>query len=143
MDSVTQCFVGAEGVVENGGIVSRMGTYQMGMLAKATGKPFYVVSESHKFVRLYPLGQRDLGIEQNVVDFRTAKGQESESGSPPTGDEGVADMESSSAKAGSAPVSRVQDAVDYTPPNLISGIITESGVLLPSAVSEELIKIWF
>lgn len=29
------------------------------------------------------------------------------------------------------------------PPNLISGIITESGVLLPSAVSEELIKIWF
>jgi translation initiation factor eIF-2B subunit alpha len=43
----------------------------------------------------------------------------------------------------SAPPSRVQDAVDYTPPNLISGIITESGVLLPSAVSEELIKIWF
>jgi translation initiation factor eIF-2B subunit alpha len=135
--------VGAEGVVENGGIVSRMGTYQMGMLAKATGKPFYVVSESHKFVRLYPLGQRDLGIEQNVVDFRTAKGQESESGSPPPGDEGVADMESSGAKEGSGAVSRVQDAVDYTPPDLISGIITESGVLLPSAVSEELIKIWF
>jgi translation initiation factor eIF-2B subunit alpha len=147
MDSVTQCFVGAEGVVENGGIVSRMGTYQMGMLAKATGKPFYVVSESHKFVRLYPLGQRDLGIEQNVVDFRTAKGQESESesesGSPPPGDEGVADMETDSTKVGSSPLSRVQDAVDYTPPDLISGIITESGVLLPSAVSEELIKIWF
>jgi translation initiation factor 2B subunit (eIF-2B alpha/beta/delta family) len=29
------------------------------------------------------------------------------------------------------------------PPDLISGIITESGVLTPSAVSEELIKIWF
>ena len=52
-------------------------------------------------------------------------------------------MESSSSKAGSTAVSRVQDAVDYTPPDLISGIITESGVLLPSAVSEELIKIWF
>ncbi|KAM0692095.1 hypothetical protein Q7P36_008296 [Cladosporium allicinum] len=148
MDSVTQCFVGAEGVVENGGIVSRMGTYQMGMLAKATGKPFYVVSESHKFVRLYPLGQRDLGIEQNVVDFRTTKGsegeEESNNASSPTGDEGVADMDggSSGLKSG-APPSRVQDAVDYTPPNLISGIITESGVLLPSAVSEELIKIWF
>jgi len=147
MDSVTQCFVGAEGVVENGGIVSRMGTYQMGMLAKATGKPFYVVSESHKFVRLYPLGQRDLGIEQNVVDFRTTKGseEEEETAGSPTGDEGVADMDGGSGlKAGSsAPPSRVQDAVDYTPPNLISGIITESGVLLPSAVSEELINIWF
>ena len=31
----------------------------------------------------------------------------------------------------------------FQPPHLISGIITESGVLLPSAVSEELIKIWF
>jgi translation initiation factor eIF-2B subunit alpha len=79
------------------------------------------------------------------VDFRTAKGQESESesGSPPPGDEGVADMETDSTKVGSSPLSRVQDAVDYTPPDLISGIITESGVLLPSAVSEELIKIWF
>jgi len=37
----------------------------------------------------------------------------------------------------------VQDAVDFTPPEYISGIITESGVLTPSAVSEELIKIWF
>lgn len=139
MDSVTQCFVGAEGVVENGGIVSRMGTYQMGMLAKATGKPFYVVSESHKFVRLYPLGQRDLGIEQNVVDFRTAKGRENES--EPPRDEGVADMDVTAKVTGNN--GRVQDAVDYTPPDLISGIITESGVLLPSAVSEELIKIWF
>jgi translation initiation factor eIF-2B subunit alpha len=96
---------------------------------------------------LYPLGQRDLGIEQNVVDFRTTKGseEEEETAGSPTGDEGVADMDGGSGlKAGSsAPPSRVQDAVDYTPPNLISGIITESGVLLPSAVSEELIKIWF
>lgn len=130
MDQVTSCFVGAEGVVENGGIVSRMGTYQMGMLAKAAGKPFYVVSESHKFVRLYPLSQRDLGLEQSVVEFRTAKGVEGE-------DEGVADLGEGKGRC------RAEEAVDYTPPHLISGIITESGVLLPSAVSEELIKIWF
>lgn len=145
MDQVTQCFVGAEGVVENGGIVSRLGTLQMATLAKAAGKPFYVVSESHKFVRLYPLGQRDLGIEQNIVDFRTAKGLKSGSEKAErreVKDEGVADME-----GGASDVSQVackpEDAVDYTPPHLISGIITESGVLLPSAVSEELIKIWF
>ena len=145
MDMVTQCFVGAEGVVENGGIISRMGTYQMGMLAKAAGKPFYVVSESHKFVRLYPLGQQDLGIEQNVVDFQTSKSsenQKADSGS--LKDEGVADMDDGfSKKLVSVSCSSPEEAVDYTPPNLISGIITESGVLLPSAVSEELIKIWF
>ena len=146
MDQVTTCFVGAEGVVENGGIVSRMGTYQMGMLAKAAGKPFYVVSESHKFVRLYPLSQRDLGLTQRVVEFRTSKGVEGEEGKVER-DEGVADLEGQGGDGGAEGEKKVacrpEEAVDYTPPHLISGIITESGVLLPSAVSEELIKIWF
>ena len=67
---VDMVVVGAEGVVESGGIISRLGTYQIGMLAKAMGKPFYVVAESHKFVRLYPLGQYDMPIEQRVVEFQ-------------------------------------------------------------------------
>ena len=70
LGKVDMVMVGAEGVVENGGIISRLGTYQLGMLAKATGKPFYVMAESHKFVRLYPVGQYDMPIEQNVVKFR-------------------------------------------------------------------------
>lgn len=65
MGKVNLVIVGAEGVVENGGIISRLGTYQIGLLAKAAGKPFYVAAESHKFVRLYPLGQYDLGIGMN------------------------------------------------------------------------------
>lgn len=77
---VTACFVGAEGVVENGGIINRIGTYQMGMLAKSAGKPFYVVAESHKFVRLYPLGQADLGIDQRLVDFQSSEGKVSATG---------------------------------------------------------------
>ncbi|PYI14386.1 translation initiation factor eIF2B subunit alpha [Aspergillus brunneoviolaceus CBS 621.78] len=125
--------VGAEGVVENGGIVSRMGTYQIGLLAKAMGKPFYVVAESHKFVRLYPLGQYDLPIEQRVIDFKT--------------EEDVAD-EATQQQQQAQPTPNVKspdssDVVDYTPPHLISALITDSGVLTPSAVSEELIKIWF
>ena len=114
-----------------------MGTYQMAMLAKATNKPFYVVSESHKFVRLYPINQQDLGIEQNVVEFRTAKGPVKDG---KTDGEEVAVYESRTDKQ---MICGPDEAVDYTPPHLISGIITESGVLLPSAVSEELIKIWF
>ncbi|KAI7548200.1 translation initiation factor-like protein eIF-2B subunit alpha, partial [Hortaea werneckii] len=150
MDMVTSCFVGAEGVVENGGVVNRLGTLQMATLAKAAGKPFYVVSESHKFVRLYPLGQQDLGIEQNIVDFKTANGSENDEtgeqrGAASPKDEAVADMDGSKDAMSStaAPACRPEEAVDYTPPHLIGGIITESGVLLPSAVSEELIKIWF
>ncbi|CAD0052531.1 unnamed protein product [Aureobasidium pullulans] len=143
LNQVSQCFVGAEGVVENGGIISRLGTYQIAMLAKAANKPFYVVSESHKFVRLYPLGQTDLGIDQNIVEFKTTGDSGSASGSVSAKDEGVADMDSQSDVGASDSVAN-NDAVDFTvPSNLISGIITESGVLLPSAVSEELIKIWF
>ncbi|KAL1305620.1 hypothetical protein AAFC00_007221 [Neodothiora populina] len=149
LQQVTQCFVGAEGVVENGGIISRLGTYQIAMLAKAAGKPFYVVSESHKFVRLYPLGQLDLGIDQRIVEFKTADGKDERPKSANSmrstvsaKDEGVADMDGDAASISSESPA-VAEAVDFTPPNLISGIITESGVLLPSAVSEELIKIWF
>lgn len=71
MGKVDLVIVGAEGVVENGGVISRMGTYQIALLAKAQNKPFFVAAESHKFVRLYPLGQYDLGIEQNVIEFKT------------------------------------------------------------------------
>jgi translation initiation factor eIF-2B subunit alpha len=35
-----------------------------------------------------------------------------------------------------------EDAVDYTPPDLVSALITENGVLTPSAVSEELISVF-
>jgi len=60
MDRVDLCIVGAEGVMENGGIVNKMGTYQIAMVAKALNKPFYVAVESYKFARMYPLTQRDI-----------------------------------------------------------------------------------
>lgn len=126
--------VGAEGVVENGGIVSRMGTYQIGLLAKAIGKPFYVVAESHKFVRLYPLGQYDLPIEQHVIEFKSeediAEESQQQASAADTNADGPIELP-------------LCDSVDFTPPHLISALITDSGVLTPSAVSEELIKIWF
>ncbi|KAH7130433.1 hypothetical protein B0J11DRAFT_577966 [Dendryphion nanum] len=138
LGKVDTVIVGAEGVVENGGIISRLGTYQMGLLAKSKGKPFYVVAESHKFVRLYPLSQFDLPIKQNVLDFKVADDEKKSTAE----DEAVVDVpsrEAGSKCSGNSP----ENAVDFTPPELIAGIITESGVLTPSAVSEELIKIWF
>ncbi|KAL8807911.1 MAG: hypothetical protein Q9182_000377 [Xanthomendoza sp. 2 TL-2023] len=123
LGETTMVMVGAEGVVENGGIVSRLGTYQMAMLAKSKRKPVYVVAESHKFVRLYPLGQYDLPVRQTVLDFR---GRDDDHHDDVSGRSGAD-----------------EEAVDYTPPELITALVTEAGVHTPSAVSEELIKIWY
>ena len=173
LGKVDLVIVGAEGVVENGGIISRLGTYQIGLLARAAGKPFYVVAESHKFVRLYPLSQYDLPIDQKVIEFSTAidedqqkhqegapnaKAKQSSQDStwtgetpfvPPDEKHSYFDDDSDSKATQRSPESKHKptadrrDAVDFTPPNLISALITESGVLTPSAVSEELIKIWY
>jgi translation initiation factor 2B subunit (eIF-2B alpha/beta/delta family) len=50
--------VGAEGVVENGGVINKLGTYGIALAAKQLNKPLYVAAESYKFARLYPLNQK-------------------------------------------------------------------------------------
>jgi len=40
--------VGADGVVESGGIINMMGTYQIALVAKSMNKPVYVAAESYK-----------------------------------------------------------------------------------------------
>ena len=42
MERVDLVLVGAEAIVESGGVVNSIGTYQLGIVAKATGTPFYV-----------------------------------------------------------------------------------------------------
>lgn len=66
MESVDFVMVGAEAIVESGGIINRIGSYTMGLCAREMKKPFYVLSESFKFSRLYPLNQRDLPNEYKV-----------------------------------------------------------------------------
>ena len=115
---------GAESVVENGGVISSMGTYQMGLLAKSKGRPFYVVAESHKFVRVFPLDGGDLPIKGMGIEFSTEN------------EEGKGMHEEGRRKERDL-------CVEFTPPELITAIVTENGVQTPSAVSEELIKIWY
>ena len=38
----------------------------MAVMTKAANKPFYVVAESFKFVRLYPLNQEDVPNKNKV-----------------------------------------------------------------------------
>ena len=37
------CLVGAEGVMENGGLVNKLGTYQVAIEAKAMKRPFMLL----------------------------------------------------------------------------------------------------
>ncbi|KAM5345288.1 hypothetical protein ACJ41O_011150 [Fusarium nematophilum] len=110
---VNMVIVGAEAVSSNGGIISRMGTLQISKLASQAGVPFYVAVETHKFARKFVMDQRDIGFKQDVLDFSVdAKSKQ--------------------------PV----DAVDFTPPDLISKLITENGIKLPGYVFEQLLDIY-
>ncbi|KAK7804945.1 hypothetical protein U0070_025467 [Myodes glareolus] len=118
MEKADLVIVGAEGVVENGGIINKIGTNQMAVCAKAQNKPFYVVAESFKFVRLFPLNQQDVP-DKFKYKADTLK-------SVQTGQD----------------LKEEHPWVDYTSPSLITLLFTDLGVLTPSAVSDELIKLY-
>uniref|UniRef100_A0A8D9B813 Translation initiation factor eIF2B subunit alpha n=1 Tax=Cacopsylla melanoneura TaxID=428564 RepID=A0A8D9B813_9HEMI len=114
MESVDMVMVGAEGVVESGGIINKIGSYTMAVCARELKKPFYVLAESFKFVRLYPLNQRDL---PNEFKFTSS----------------ILKNEN---------LSKYHPLVDYTPPQYITLLFTDLGILTPSAISDELIKLY-
>jgi len=115
LESVDCVMLGAEGVVESGGIINKMGTYTIALCAKELNKPVYVMCESFKFVRLYPLNQQDLPDEFKYHASTIQSNQD---------------------------LSQVHPLVDYTPPSLLTLLFTDLGILTPSAVSDELIKLY-
>jgi len=147
MGKVDFVLVGAEGVTESGGIINRIGTYQMAILAKAMSRPFYVVAESHKFNRLYPLTQNDIpwrektqkltihdGIDGNEQkeDKEIKKEQDDNNGH-------CEEIEKNENALLTVEYDRVRD---YTPAEYITLLFTDLGILTPSAVSDELIKLY-
>lgn len=116
----------------------QIGTYQMAMCSKAHNKPFYVVAESFKFVRLYPLNQQDVPdkfkVRRNRMRARTF--------------DAVLYTTSALLQYKADTLKTVQNLseehpmIDYTPPSLITLLFTDLGVLTPSAVSDELIKLY-
>ncbi|NXU12131.1 EI2BA factor, partial [Pardalotus punctatus] len=115
MEKVDLVLVGAEGVVESGGIINKIGSNQIAVCAKAQNKPFYVVAESFKFVRLFPLNQQDVPDRFKYKADTLKTGQN---------------------------LTEEHPWIDYTSPSLITLLFTDLGVLTPSAVSDELIKLY-
>ena len=69
MERVDFVLLGAEGVVESGGIINKVGTSTVGLCAKMYNKPVYVAVESFKFVRFYPLNNSDIPDEFKVKEI--------------------------------------------------------------------------
>lgn len=115
MDSIDMVMIGAEAVVENGGVINRVGTYGIGLMAKAFLKPFYVCTDSLKFLRMFPLSQKDLP-DFNIGNVQRWNG---------TGSDEI-----------------IGPICDLTPPELVTLIFTDLGILTPSGISDELIQLF-
>ncbi|CAH8495953.1 unnamed protein product [Schistosoma turkestanicum] len=156
MPQVDLVVLGAEAVVESGGILNMLGSSLIAMTASSFGKPVYVLAESFKFIRCYPLDQRHIPDE-----FKWSNDHEYESLSPSPlsnlrdgnsyltdNDENNFDfpeMKTPWADVEAQRVSVIEQKmprVDYTSPCYINYLITDLGVLTPSAVSDELIKLY-
>lgn len=129
MGEVDLVLVGAEAVVESGGIINTLGTFQVAIVAKALKKPVYVAAESFKFARIYPLDQHDWQPTQEPL---LGKSPSTLSPVPLPAD----DLEDS------AKSFHEEFKGDYTPPEYLSLLFTDLGVLTPSAVSDELIQLF-
>ena len=46
--------------------LDQVGTYQIAVMAKAMNKPVYAVAESFKFLRIYPLNQKEVSNKHKV-----------------------------------------------------------------------------
>jgi len=125
METVDMVLMGAAAVVENGGVINKIGSYQIAMVAKGHKKPVYVAAESYKFARLFLLNQTDL--KSTAAGSSVGKGPSHLANELPA-----------------SPLLEVNSSPsDYTPPEYITLLFTDIGILTTSAVSDELIKLYY
>ena len=102
---VDKVVVGADRIVRTGHVFNKIGTYQVATMAKQHGIPFYVAA---------PLSTFDMKNNHQDVTIEMRKGAEVTQ----TGDKKTAPDD----------INVINPAFDITPPELISGIITEKGI---------------
>lgn len=108
ISTVNKAMVGADRICADGNLINGIGTYQLSLAAKRAGIPFYVLCETLKF---------DPRLKSEEVDLEEKEASEvTEPGRLPTW------------------VSVKNPYFDITPLELITGIVTENGVLKPDEV---------
>ena len=112
---VNKIVVGADRILRSGHVFNKIGTYQVALIAKQHKIPFYVAA---------PLSTFDLQSNPEDVVIEQRNGSEVT---------GIGDK-----KTAPDGINVINPAFDMTPPELISGIITEKGIA--KAPFEESIK---
>ena len=107
-DLVNGVVVGADRVLQTGHVFNKIGTYQVATMAKQHNIPFYVAA---------PLSTFDLKSNPEDVIIEQRKASEVT---------GIVDI-----KTAPDGIDVINPAFDMTPPELISGIITENGIAKP------------
>ncbi len=108
ISTVAKVVVGADRVCADGVLVNGIGTYQLALTAERAGIPFYVLCETLKF---------DPRVKGSEVDLEEKEAAE------------VVDP------ARLPPEVRVKNPYfDITPPELVTGVVTENGLLAPEEV---------
>ena len=112
---VSKVIVGADRILHTGHVYNKIGTYQIAMIAKQHKIPFYVAA---------PLSTFDLKSKPKdvIIEQRKASEVTSIAGKKTAPDD----------------INVINPAFDMTPPELITGIITEEGIIKPPL--EESIK---
>ena len=105
---VNKIVVGADRILQSGHVYNKIGTYQVAVMAKQHNIPFYVAAPLSTFD--LESGPDDIIIEQRKSSEVTGIGDKK------TAPDGI-DV--------------INPAFDMTPPELISGIITENGIAKP------------
>ena len=107
-DMIDKVVVGADRILRTGHVFNKIGTYQVAVMARLHSIPFYVAA---------PLSTFDMksNPEDVTIEMRGASELVGAEGSRTAPDR----------------VQVVNPAFDMTPPDLISGIITEAGVAKP------------
>ena len=105
---VNKTVVGADRILRTGHVYNKIGTYQVATMAKQHNIPFYVAA---------PLSTFDLESRPEDVKIEQRKASEVT---------GIGDK-----KTAPDGINVINPAFDMTPPELISGIITENGVAKP------------
>lgn len=107
-DLVNGVVVGADRILQTGHVFNKIGTYQVATMAKQHNIPFYVAA---------PLSTFDLENKPEDVTIEQRKASEVT---------GIGDK-----KTAPDGIDVINPAFDITPPELISGIITENGIAKP------------
>jgi methylthioribose-1-phosphate isomerase len=106
--AIRRVVVGADRVLRTGHVFNKIGTYQVAILASRHKVPFYVAAPLSTFD--FESSPQDVVIEERSVDEVVMVGKK---------------------RVAPKGVRVFNPAFDMTPPELISGIITEKGVLKP------------